>query len=65
MIGYSVHYTPLHLLRYWRERYALSDDQFPETTKYFASCVSLPFYPAMGEAERDRTVATIKEALGA
>lgn len=64
-IGYSVHYTPLHRMPFWRERYGLSDDQFPETTRYFESCVSLPFHSTMTPGERNRVVWALKAAFDA
>jgi dTDP-4-amino-4,6-dideoxygalactose transaminase len=63
-IGYSIHYTPLHRLTYWRELGNLSDDQFPKTTKYFQNCISLPIYPSMSDAEMERTVEVVADAIG-
>jgi dTDP-4-amino-4,6-dideoxygalactose transaminase len=62
-IGYSVHYTPLHMLTYWRDRYRLSDRQFPEATKYFDICISLPLFCGMTSRERSRTVTVIRQSL--
>ena len=62
-IGYSVHYTPLHRLSYWRERYGLSDNQFPEATRYFETCISLPFYCGMPMEHRERVAAVIRHSL--
>jgi dTDP-4-amino-4,6-dideoxygalactose transaminase len=64
-IGYSIHYRPLHQMSYWRERYRLTDDQFPAATNYFQHCLSLPFFPGMSGSERDRTVRTIQQAFNA
>jgi len=62
-IGYSVHYTPLHKLTYWRDRYGLCDGRFPEATKYFESCISLPLYCGMTSHQRSRVVAVLRQSL--
>jgi len=62
-IGYSVHYTPLHKLRYWRERYQLSDSEFPNTMDFFNSCLSLPFYPRMSRSDQRRCVEVLKRSV--
>lgn len=63
-IGYSVHYTPLHQLSYWRERYGLSDADFPFATEYAKRCVSLPLYPSMGVAEIESVIDAVTGAFG-
>lgn len=50
-IGYSVHYTPLHRLTYWKERYGLTDERFPIASAYGDNTISLPIFSAMKEAE--------------
>jgi dTDP-4-amino-4,6-dideoxygalactose transaminase len=62
-IGFSVHYRPLHRLTYWRERYNLSDSQFPVASRHADTCVSLPLFPAMSELEVDRVIQVVRAAL--
>jgi dTDP-4-amino-4,6-dideoxygalactose transaminase len=62
-IGCSVHYIPLHLQPYWRDRYGLSAAQFPQSQKAFENLVSLPIYPKMSVAETQRVMAAVAEAL--
>lgn len=50
-IGYSVHYTPLHRMTYWRERYDLSPADFPVAEEYFQRCASLPIHSYMTDHE--------------
>jgi dTDP-4-amino-4,6-dideoxygalactose transaminase len=50
-IGYSVHYTPLHRLTYWKERYNLSDDNFPVASAHGDNTISLPIFSAMRDDE--------------
>jgi len=62
-IGYSVHYTPLHRLKYWRERYDTSDVKFPHAMEYFENCLTLPLYPKMPESSIQRVIDTVREAM--
>lgn len=62
-IGCSVHYIPLHLHPYWRERYALQPEQFPHSQKAYERMVSLPLYTRMSDADVQRVVVAVREAL--
>lgn len=62
-IGCSVHYVPLHLQPYWRERYQLRKDNFPCSQDLFERCVSLPLYTKMTDEEQHRVIAAIKSIL--
>jgi dTDP-4-amino-4,6-dideoxygalactose transaminase len=58
-IGASVHFIPLHLQPYWRDKYALSPASFPVATDAYERAVSLPIYPAMD----DEAIETVIEAV--
>ena len=64
-IGCSVHYIPLHLHPYWRERYALSAAQFPHSQHAYERMVSLPLYTRMSDADVRRVIDAVRAALGA
>jgi dTDP-4-amino-4,6-dideoxygalactose transaminase len=64
-IGCSVHYIPLHLHPYWRDRYDLKAEQFPHSQAAYEAMLSLPLYTRMGEADVMRVVAAVRQALGA
>ncbi|MEQ1647915.1 MAG: DegT/DnrJ/EryC1/StrS family aminotransferase [Hyphomicrobiaceae bacterium] len=64
-IGTSVHYIPLHLQPYWRDRYSLTPAHFPEADAAYHRCVSLPIWHGMSTAEVQRVVATVREILDA
>ncbi|MES2091313.1 MAG: DegT/DnrJ/EryC1/StrS family aminotransferase [Pseudomonadota bacterium] len=63
-IGVSVHYIPLHLHPYWRERYDLKPEQFPHSQKAYERMLSLPLYTKMTEADLDRVIASVRKAFG-
>ncbi len=50
-IGTSVHYVPLHMHPYYRERYGFSEGDFPVSEKLYSESVSLPIYPGLGDSE--------------
>ena len=62
-IGCSVHYIPLHLQPYWRDRYGLSAAQFPHSQHAYERLVSLPMYPRMTQADVLRVAAAARDAL--
>ena len=64
-IGCSVHYIPLHLHPYWRERYALRPEQFPHSQRAYERMVSLPLYTRMGLDDVQRVATAVRAALGA
>ena len=64
-IGCSVHYIPLHLHPYWKDRYGLSPAQFPHSQHAFERMVSLPLYTRMSDADADRVVRAVRAALAA
>ncbi|HEX4508903.1 MAG TPA: DegT/DnrJ/EryC1/StrS family aminotransferase [Burkholderiaceae bacterium] len=64
-IGCSVHYIPLHLQPYWRDRYGLQPAQFPHSQHAFERMASLPLYTRMTDADVERVCAAARAALHA
>jgi dTDP-4-amino-4,6-dideoxygalactose transaminase len=62
-IGTSVHFIPLHRQPYWRDRYALLNDQFPATEQAYQSMLSLPLYTRMTNADQQRVIDEVRAAL--
>ena len=62
-VGCSVHYIPLHLQPYWRERYALQPEQFPHSQRAYAAMVSLPIYPRMTDGDVGRVIEAVRTAM--
>ena len=63
-IGCSVHYIPLHLQPYWRDRYRLVPAMFPASQSAYERLLSLPLYTRMTPADVDRVAAAVHRALG-
>ncbi|CAH0351709.1 DegT/DnrJ/EryC1/StrS aminotransferase family protein [Aquabacterium sp. CECT 9606] len=64
-IGVSVHYIPLHLHPYWKDRYKLQPEQFPHSQRAYERMVSLPLYTKMTDADVERVVTSVRKAFGA
>ena len=62
-VGASVHFIPLHAMPYYRDRYGLRQDDFPETMKSHLSEVSLPIWPGMTGAQVRRVIDASREAV--
>lgn len=60
-IGTSVHFIPLHLHPYWRDRYNYEADDFPVAMDVFSRAVSLPIYPKMTDADVERVIQAVRK----
>lgn len=62
-IGTSVHYKPLHRLKYYKERYGLLESYYPNAEKIWTGCLSLPIYPDLSNQDIQYVIETIKKVL--
>ncbi|GAB7021529.1 DegT/DnrJ/EryC1/StrS family aminotransferase [Salidesulfovibrio brasiliensis] len=62
-IGVAVNYRPMHLMRYYREKYGFRPGDFPEAERFGDSTVTLPFYPGLSEEKVDYVVESLSAAL--
>lgn len=62
-IGTSVHFIPLHLHPYYRERYGYRHGDFPVSEDLYEREISLPIYPKMSETDVDRVIAAVLEIV--
>lgn len=60
-IGTSVHYKPLHLMSYYRDRYSLLPESYPNAIARYSRVISLPIYPGLSIGDTDTIVAAIRE----
>lgn len=63
-VGASVHYKPLHRMTYYRNRYQLQPDRFPQAEQFWNSCLALPLYPSITDEEIDWVCQTLETLLG-
>jgi len=62
-IGTSVHYVPLHRHPYWRDRYQLTPEMFPQADTAYQAMLSIPLFTAMSDADQDRVITALGEVL--
>ena len=63
-IGVNVHYEPIPLQPYYRGL-GFQPGQFPKSEVYAAQALSIPLYPSLTDAQQDRVVAALSQALRA
>jgi dTDP-4-amino-4,6-dideoxygalactose transaminase len=59
-IGVSVHFIPLHIMPYYKNRAGLREDDFPESLASFRQVISLPIWPGMTESQINRVITMVK-----
>ena len=59
-VGVSVHFIPLHTMPFYKNRYELRDDDFPETMRSFSGEISLPIWPGMSDAQVRRVIDAVR-----
>lgn len=62
-IGTSVHYKPLHRMTYYKERYGLRPEDFPNAERIWQGCVSLPIYPTLMNDDLEHICDAIQKIL--
>ena len=58
-----IHYIPVHLLSYYRNRYGLKRGDFPESEQYYDRTISIPLFPSIKDVEVERVVKSIKNYI--
>ena len=61
-VGTSVHYGPVHLFSYYKERYDYRG-QFPHAEDIGARTLSLPFFPDLSENDQDYVMDVLQATL--
>ena len=64
-IGTSVHFIPLHLHPYYRDKYGYRPDDFPRAHAAFRRLVSLPLFPKMADGDVARVISAVRDILEA
>jgi len=62
-IGVNVHYIPVHLHPYYRERFGYKGGEFPVAEAAYEQLLSLPMFPAMTDADVDDVVRAMGKVL--
>jgi dTDP-4-amino-4,6-dideoxygalactose transaminase len=59
-VGISVHFIPLHTMPYYRNAYALEEEDFPEALKSFKRVISIPIWPGMSAEMVEKVITMVK-----
>ena len=59
-IGTSVHFIPLHLHPYYRDRYGFRPEDFPNALEAYRAAVSLPIYTKMTDGDVERVIDAVR-----
>lgn len=62
-IGTSVHFIPLHLHPYWRDRYGFRPGDFPLALQAYERAVSLPIHTRLSDDDVSRVIQTVRDVL--
>jgi len=59
----SVHFRPVHLHRYFRERHGLKPGDFPVAHDAYPRLVSLPMHPGLSDDDVDAVASAVEDVL--
>ena len=62
-IGTSVHFIPLHLHPYYKEKYGFKGDDFPIAESLYNNEISLPIYPKMEDKDVEDVISAVKKII--
>jgi dTDP-4-amino-4,6-dideoxygalactose transaminase len=62
-IGTSVHFIPLHLHPYYRNKFGYKPADFPNASSAFERIVSLPIYPRMTESDVESVIGAVRKVV--
>ena len=59
-IGTSVHFIPLHMNPYYRDKYGYKPEDFPQVAYVYEKAISLPLYSKMTEKDIDDVLCAVR-----
>jgi dTDP-4-amino-4,6-dideoxygalactose transaminase len=62
-IGVSVHFIPLHTMPYYKKRYNLKDEDFPQAENAFKREISLPIWSGISDGQIDRVIESVLKLI--
>jgi dTDP-4-amino-4,6-dideoxygalactose transaminase len=62
-IASSVHFIPVHLHRYYRDKYSYSPESFPIAYREYRRMISLPLYPQMCDQDVDDVIEAVYDTV--
>jgi dTDP-4-amino-4,6-dideoxygalactose transaminase len=62
-VGTQVLYIPVYLQPWYRRTYGYASGKCPNAEHFYARALSLPLYPAMSDADVEKVIQAVKNAL--
>jgi len=62
-IGVQVHYTPTHLLSFYKNEFGYKEGDFPMAEKYAERAITLPLFPKMTREQVQRVIQVTKQII--
>jgi perosamine synthetase len=62
-IGVNVHYIPVHLHPYYRERFGYKGGEFPVAEEAYSRLISLPMFHSMTEQDVEDVIGAVRKVL--
>jgi UDP-4-amino-4,6-dideoxy-N-acetyl-beta-L-altrosamine transaminase len=64
-IGVNVHYTPVHLQTYYRDRFGYTGREYPVAEEAYANLISLPMFHGMIDEDVEDTIHALSKVIAA
>ncbi len=64
-IGSSVHFVPVHMQPFYREKYGYRADDLPRTRALYDQIVSLPLFPKMSDEDVGDVIGAVEQIVEA
>src|SRR5690606_2798434 len=62
-IGTSVHFIPIHLHPYYRDKYDWKPEDFPVAYREFQRVISLPLHPGLSDEDVEDVIAAVADVV--
>ena len=62
-IGVNVHYIPVHVQPYYKERFGYGGGEFPVAEAEFERLISLPMFHGMNEGDVDDVICAVEKVM--
>jgi len=63
-IGVNVHYIPVHLHPYYRERFGYKGGEFPVAERAYSGLISLPMFHGMSDRDAGDVIEAVRKVVG-
>ncbi len=62
-IGANVHYVPVHLQPYYRDRFGYQGGEYPVTEQAYGQLISLPMFHGMSDHDVEDVIAAVRKVM--